>query len=232
MSQIQKVSVVDAVVEAILERIEEGVYSPGTALPSERLLQEEFQVSRLALREALARLTALGIIQVRHGKGAQVAQQVEPRTIRQALLPLLGQDDPQLQKEFIQTRNILEGEMSALAAQHRSEKEVAELEAHFREGQEHLHSWKELAKWDLEFHLLLCRMAHNRFLGLLYESLAPHILEFLERYTRLQQANPELVVDRHQPILDAVRTGDAELARRYAQAHSQECYRSMEKKSC
>jgi GntR family transcriptional regulator, transcriptional repressor for pyruvate dehydrogenase complex len=65
--RLSKISTADAVVNYIKERIEGGVFKPGEKLPSERLLQKELAVSRFTLREALARLSALGIIKTQPG---------------------------------------------------------------------------------------------------------------------------------------------------------------------
>lgn len=74
-------------VQKILEaRIEEGQWLPGTQLPSERELCEEFDVSRITIRQALAALTNQGRLVRRQGIGTFVAS---PR-IEQQLGPLTG----------------------------------------------------------------------------------------------------------------------------------------------
>ncbi|HEY58214.1 MAG TPA: GntR family transcriptional regulator [Anaerolineae bacterium] len=59
--------------EAILrEHILAGTYAPGSRLPSESELAEEFGVSRATVRTVLARLAAQGLILRRHGEGTYV----------------------------------------------------------------------------------------------------------------------------------------------------------------
>ena len=59
--------------EAILrERILAGTYAPGSRLPSESELAEEFGVSRATVRTVLAKLAAHGLILRRHGEGTYV----------------------------------------------------------------------------------------------------------------------------------------------------------------
>lgn len=65
---IKKITATQEVVESLKNRIRDGKFKPGDQFPSEQLLLKEYDVSRLALREALANLSALGIIEVRHGK--------------------------------------------------------------------------------------------------------------------------------------------------------------------
>jgi len=49
-----------------------GEMAPGDALPNERRLAEVLGVSRPAVREALKRLTAAGLVEVRHGEATTV----------------------------------------------------------------------------------------------------------------------------------------------------------------
>ncbi|HNZ49443.1 MAG TPA: GntR family transcriptional regulator [Candidatus Hydrogenedentes bacterium] len=50
-------------------RIIDGEYKEGEKLPTERQLSEEFGVNRHAIREAIKRIEALGLVQIRHGSG-------------------------------------------------------------------------------------------------------------------------------------------------------------------
>jgi GntR family transcriptional regulator, transcriptional repressor for pyruvate dehydrogenase complex len=60
-------SVPDAVFEQILADVVSGEFAPGDALPSERRLAEVLGVSRPAVREALQRVAAAGLVEVRQG---------------------------------------------------------------------------------------------------------------------------------------------------------------------
>jgi LacI family transcriptional regulator len=54
-------------------RLEKGVYAPGNFLPPERLLAEEFKISRPTLRKALEPLVAAGLLVIHPGIGTRVA---------------------------------------------------------------------------------------------------------------------------------------------------------------
>lgn len=60
-------SVPDAVFDQILADVVSGEFAPGDALPSERRLAELLGVSRPAVREALQRVAAAGLVEVRQG---------------------------------------------------------------------------------------------------------------------------------------------------------------------
>ena len=57
----------DSVFRRLLSEIISGTYAPGQSLPSERALSEQLSVSRSVLREALKRLSQLGLITTQHG---------------------------------------------------------------------------------------------------------------------------------------------------------------------
>lgn len=57
----------DAVYAALSEQILAGALGPDEALPSERLLAEEFGVNRHAIREGMKRLQQAGLVRVSHG---------------------------------------------------------------------------------------------------------------------------------------------------------------------
>lgn len=60
------------VAEILTRRIVSGEYPVKSKLPTERLLSEEFEVNRHAVREALKRLEAIGLVEIRHGSGIYV----------------------------------------------------------------------------------------------------------------------------------------------------------------
>lgn len=72
--------------ERIQERVRAGEIAPGDRLPSERELAEWVDISRMTVRQALAYLVREGVLVVRHGVGAFVA---EPKRTYDAL-HLLG----------------------------------------------------------------------------------------------------------------------------------------------
>jgi DNA-binding GntR family transcriptional regulator len=72
--------------ERIVEAIQQGVYPPGSPLPSEPKLASDLGVSRSALREALILLQEDGVLDVRRGVGRTVNQ--PPQRGFESLLPM------------------------------------------------------------------------------------------------------------------------------------------------
>ena len=80
----------DQVLQILLERIKEGVYTPGNQLPPENELIAEFQISRATLRSAYAKLEERNLIQRRQGIGTFVSPQLN---IANPLLEMIDFND-------------------------------------------------------------------------------------------------------------------------------------------
>lgn len=65
----QDEKIYEEVAEALLESIKSGELEPGDKLDSVQALADSFQVSRSAVREALSALKAMGMVEMKQGKG-------------------------------------------------------------------------------------------------------------------------------------------------------------------
>lgn len=112
-------SVPQEVSDQIASRVVSGELPPGGSLPSERELAEALGVSRPAVREAIKRLDAVGVVNVRQGGGTTV------RDIRRDggldLLPILlmrgDRVDPAVVRSVVEARSQLGPVVAGLAAQ-------------------------------------------------------------------------------------------------------------------
>jgi GntR family transcriptional repressor for pyruvate dehydrogenase complex len=226
-SPIRRISTPEVIVDHILSSIDRGEYQPGRRLPSERKLQNELGVGRLALREALARLSALGVIRVEHGRGAFLQEHVCGETISQALTPLLAQRSPKSLQDLVQARSLIEGEVTALAAVRRTKADIRRLEAMLDRANVDLDDETALAELDFAFHREVARIADNELLAVMLGALAGQIRQFLLRYVRAYR-DPTGIIERHRPIVDAIIAGDASRARDCAREHVDICKASLE----
>ena len=77
MSLIQAKSIADQVDELLRGRIRDGTYAPGSRMPSESELSDEFGVSRATVRTVLAKLAVNGLILRKQGDGTYVNVRVQ-----------------------------------------------------------------------------------------------------------------------------------------------------------
>jgi DNA-binding FadR family transcriptional regulator len=122
LQPVNRRSVPEDVFEQILAEVLSGEMQPGESLPSERRLAEVLGVSRPAVREALKRVVAAGLVEVRQGDATTVRD--FRRHAGLDLLPRLLIRDHQLDVSVV--RSILEARLhngpkvAELAAQRRS----------------------------------------------------------------------------------------------------------------
>ena len=72
LEAIERRTTVDLVVDRIARVIKDQKLAAGSRLPGEHELVEQLQVSRPVLREALARLQSLGLVDIQPGRGTFV----------------------------------------------------------------------------------------------------------------------------------------------------------------
>ncbi|KGI69303.1 GntR family transcriptional regulator [Mycolicibacterium rufum] len=124
-------SVPEDVFDQVMSDVLNGEMQPGEALPSERRLAEVLGVSRPAIREALKRLAAAGLVEVRQG-GATTVRDFR-RTAGLDLLPQLlmrgGELDLAVIRSILETRLHNGPKVAELAAQRRGPQTREDLEA-------------------------------------------------------------------------------------------------------
>src|SRR4051794_17398846 len=119
----------DDVVEQLREAILSGRVRRGDRLPAERDLCAEFGVGRPTLREALRSLEAVGMIEVRPGKGGgSYAVTPSEATVGEALAALVNLRGASLE-DLAEFRVDFEGENAAWAARRGDASDIAALEA-------------------------------------------------------------------------------------------------------
>jgi GntR family transcriptional regulator, transcriptional repressor for pyruvate dehydrogenase complex len=129
LQPVNRRSVPEDVFEQILAEVLSGEMQPGESLPSERRLAEVLGVSRPAVREALKRVVAAGLVEVRQGDATTVRD--FRRHAGLDLLPRLLIRDHQLDVSVV--RSILEARLhngpkvAELAAQRRSSELIERL---------------------------------------------------------------------------------------------------------
>jgi DNA-binding FadR family transcriptional regulator len=182
-------------------------------------LQTELGVGRLSLREALARLSALGVIRVDHGKGAFVQKHIHGETIVNAFIPSFPDLNEKRLRDLVDARSLIEGELAAQAAQHRTDDDIARLREILDSGGRKIERHEELAELDYSFHREIARIADNEFLSVVVAALADHTRSFLLHFYIRTGREHSSVIERHQPIMQAIVNRDPERAREHSRQH-------------
>lgn len=218
LSKIKKVSTVDATANYLKKQIEEGVLEPGEQLPSERTLQEILGVSRFTLREALARLSALGIIEIEHGKGAFVAREMSRSSLGDVFLPLFANQNIQNLIDFFEARMLIESEAVRLCARRRKKKDLQKLQKIIDDSKTVIDDPVVFGEFDFLFHREIAKISGNVFIDKMMGCLNEHI----KRYLQVLAHKPEnrmRSVTNHQNMLDMIAKKDDENAGRVTREH-------------
>ena len=113
--KIDKTSTFNDVLKQIIENIQNGELQPGDALPAERILAEEFGISRPALREVLKALSLLGITVSVHGGANYIATDLHS-CLTEPLSIIFQMYNSKIQ-DALQLRGALESKAAFLAPQ-------------------------------------------------------------------------------------------------------------------
>lgn len=196
---------VSEVARRLMDLFTTGDLEPGTRLPPERQLAATLEVGRSAVREALAALEILGIVDVRPGSGTYLrgtASELLPQTLRWGLL--IGQKNT---SELLELRSGLEIYVARLAA---GRAEASDLRA-LSESLERMRTadgdLKAFARADLDFHNALAVAAGNDTLVDLLQVVRSLLQVYADRAVH-DEAEARAAIDEHDAVFRAVQAGD------------------------
>ena len=210
--------------ETVAEQLMEAFRDlpPGTKVPSERELTKDLGVGRSTVREALNGLAVLGVLTIRHGQGAFIADDgpaaEAPGDGRPSVLTTALERG--VTREYIEARLMVEVEVTRLAAQRRTEEDLQRIEAALAVQERSLKANDVDSTIDVatSFNVLLAESAHN-------EVLAAMVQVFVEL---MKERGPKLYalpgfgdwdLAEHRGIYEAVRDQDSDRAARLMREH-------------
>lgn len=225
-------SLTQELVEQLTELIAHGSLKPGDKLPTESALMEQFGVSRTVVREAISRLQAAGLAETRHGVGTFI---LASSTGAPLILDAAELNTLEDVIEILELRISLEVESAALAAERRSEEQLAEL----KKTLEALVSLDPRedggAKLDFDFHSQIARASGNRyFVDILNQFGNVIIPRNRIKGTAVSESNQQAYLNRvnmeHEDIYAAIARQDSSSARAAMRLHltnSKERHRTL-----
>lgn len=149
----------------LLRRIVAGEVEVGSLLPKEAELAEAHGVNRSVIREAIKLLEVHRLVRPIRRRGTEVLDpmaSMSPEVLRAMLVPSSGQVDREVLADFLEVRAALDVQMTMLAAERRTEADLARLDAGLERLRDALH---DRPRYDHRSALLtreIARAAHNR----------------------------------------------------------------------
>lgn len=209
----------DSIRGRILDRIKSGQWPAETALPSERELMDEFRVSRIPLREAIAGLRALGVLHTRPGSGTRV-RRVDAHTVAQLLPLLVTLEGERTFRQVFELRLAVESQTAALAARHHTALDARILRDLLEQLKADLDAnLEEAVETDLEFHVAIACATQNPLFEILMQTLAELVKHVQVESCKDDPIRRRRAYDAHQAIVEAILARDADRARAEMEAH-------------
>jgi len=217
----------DKVADSILRTILSRQLKPGAALPSERELGEQYDVSRTVIREAVRALGAQGVVDARAGRGLRVARVGHEKVSTSLALYLHGQEELPYPK-IHQVRNAIELAIAALAAEQTTDEQIETMRELCRQMRAAATSAEEHSRLDVEFHRELARSTGNELFLIVLDSIGDVMLQ-VRRISFALPGDPAKADREHTAILRAVAAHDPERAREAMRKHLEHAVRDWTK---
>ncbi|MCL7458738.1 FadR family transcriptional regulator [Micromonospora sp. MSM11] len=193
----------------IKEYILRNRLKPGNLLPTEIELCDAVGASRSSVREAVKILSALDIVEVRHGHGTFVGRMslnalVESLAFRGLLS---GEEDHHVLGQVVDVRQTLEQGLAAQAIDVLGEEHRAELSALADEMENLAAQGRDFLEVDRAFHLKLMEPLGNDLILQLTEAFW-QVQAIVAPTLRTEPEDRVITAQRHRAIVDAVAAGD------------------------
>jgi DNA-binding FadR family transcriptional regulator len=198
------------IAEKIENLIDSGLYPPGSRLPPERELAENFDVSRPTIREAVIALEVMQRVEVKTSSGVYVLE--SPKDKEKETLAKVSAF------ELTQARALVEGEAAALAAQSITQEELEALKSTL----DIMESGVGAEAADREFHLIISKATKNHAILLAVQKfweLRDSLPQVKSAYSSVcSQSDKDRLLE-HKAIYESLKQGNIQGARAAMHAH-------------
>ncbi|MBH0119784.1 FadR family transcriptional regulator [Rhodococcus sp. CX] len=214
--EIKRVPIHDQVRDHLLDLIRSGSFPRNSALPPERELAATLGVSRHSLRQALASLETVGLIEARHGSGVYLTERPSDEAVVRVSDVLLAPDRSLV--DVLEARLAIEPFIAATAAERRTDDDIADIRAGTEQDER---TTEGITRAAIDFHQWLVGTTRNPVLQGIMRSLTTGEHGIAELLAKEPGEAGHWHVH-HEELIDAVVAGNADLARRLMTEHIEE----------
>ena len=214
------------VAEELVRDLENGAYSIGDKLPTERKISEEMGVSRSLVRDAMIMLEVKGLVDVRKGSGTYVVavpgeKNASDETLEQDIGPF----------ELLQARQLLESNIAAFAATMATKADIIKMRETLEREREETCNGSGCYNADEEFHHQVARASQN----LVLTESVEYLWTLRKRSRMWNQLHQRIFdhgyqvkwLDDHQTILSALQCRNPQAARQAMWQHLENVRRTL-----
>lgn len=214
------------IADHLAEAIFSGQYTPGSFVPKELDLCEQFGVSRSTVRSAFQSLVAAGLLTRISGQGTRVRELQEWHLLDPRVsdwMARFAKPNPVIQKEIFAFRVGVEPFVASLAARQATAVDLLAIEKAYQ-GMHHALEHDDLCwqgqthdDYDVAFHEAIFAASHNLVWAQISHVLKPAIALLVERSNQsADELNDSL--ERHRQVMEAIRLRQPEQAAQAALA--------------
>ena len=215
LKPINNKSVSQEVLEQIKGHIISGEWAPGTKIPGELELVEQFGVRRISVRGAIHQLVGMGILSIRRGEGTFVSE-VYPKDYLNALLPVLVINRSDLM-EILEFREMMESESVRAAARRAEPGDIDRMNLVIENMKKAEGDYTKFAIEDVNFHIALALATHNSVIIKVNAIIHDMLKNAMEEIVTLTGFQGGLYY--HEKILEAIIGKQDELAAQLMREH-------------
>ncbi|TWH57140.1 GntR family transcriptional repressor for pyruvate dehydrogenase complex [Desulfitobacterium sp. LBE] len=215
---IKKKKLHEEIIEKINELIVQGGFKVGDKIPSLSYLSNAFGVGVPTIREALSVMSALGLMEIKHGSGAYI------KALPSALDPTAGLSlNNSLELlHWYQYRRAVDVEAAGLAAENRTDDDIFLLEDIHQRIVNDLRYRGEASDFDFEFHQAIATATRNPVFVEVSANIKQKIQHFFElnyQQYKLTTSRKEGIIKEHLNVLEAIKNGDKQNAYKFMRVH-------------
>jgi GntR family transcriptional regulator, transcriptional repressor for pyruvate dehydrogenase complex len=227
IATIKRMTAADETFRTLHDMIVSGQLKQGDKLPSQDSLAQQFAVSRNTVREAINKLSVMGLLTSRQGIGTVV--NIGSPTSYMASLSEHLLLQPATVRDFLEARVIIEKATVRLAAMRATPEDIAELEGIVAAQKEALEkaNVKAFIEQDVAFHVALAKAGGNQVLGKFNETLSEFLGKFIQEVVLLPGATQNAYAF-HSEIVRLIREANAEAAQQKMTEHLFDVVKNIE----
>ena len=209
----------DVLAARIRELVLDGALLEGDVLPAERALMADTGLGRATVREALRILEVESLIEPRLGRyGGWTVRRPDRGMVIRSIDGFIRGAGVRF-ADLLATREAIEPSCAALAAEHRTDTDLAMLDECGVRLRDCVRDLPAYLRENVRWHLAVVVATHNELLIAIMSALGDAIHEGtdIEHFNSLQVRRAAIAA--HDGVVQAIRDGDAEAARRRMHRH-------------
>jgi DNA-binding FadR family transcriptional regulator len=209
--------------EMLLDEIKMKQFKVGDRLPPERIIAGEMGVSRNTLREAIAALQIIGILEARHSQGNFIVSLSETEDLRARLEAVFADSDDPF--AAIDARIAFEPGAAFLACQTATDEDILDIGQIVGRVASAIQAsdLKAYSQADHDFHLRIAQSTHNAIvietIQCLTRALTQPLWQSMKRGIACENRIRKARIEEHEAIRDAIAARNALLAQDTLRRH-------------